>query len=101
MGRHVLDHYVGLRDELFDKRHSLRSRQIQAHTKLVPVDVMEERVLLRIGLVANDRAPLTGRIQALHRFHLDHLGAEVRQNLPTHGTRPYPPEVDYSDSLEW
>jgi len=73
----VLDHHVGLGDQLLGERLAFGFAQVQAHRLLVAPD---HRPPGRQAL-GQAAAPLAHGIAHLRVLHLDHLGPEVAQDL--------------------
>jgi hypothetical protein len=73
-GPEVLDHHVGACGELAGDRHVVRVLQVERDGSLVAVDAEEVRRLA----VAHRWHPGPG-VVAARTLHLDHLGAEVRE----------------------
>jgi hypothetical protein len=93
VGAVVLDHHVGVADELEEDLASLRRLQVEGHRPLVAVEVLEIRALART-------AHALVRVDARRRFDLDHVGAEVGELLDAGRAGADAGEVEHAQAGE-
>ena len=86
-----------MRDEVADELLALRGAQVDGDAALVPRgDAPPQRVTAHVGV-----PPLAQHVALAGRLDLDHLGAEVAEELPAEGARDDLSELDDPDTGEW
>ena len=95
-GAEVLDHHVGLRQQLLDHIERARPLEVDGHAFLVAVHAQEVR-----ALVAEERRPpAAGVVTAAGMFQLDDAGAEVAERHGAVRTREHPGEVEHGEAVK-
>ncbi|MYE32798.1 MAG: hypothetical protein F4X80_09155 [Chloroflexi bacterium] len=77
---HVGDEHVGTREQAEHSRAAVVGGEVGGHAALVGVEVEEEAAALRVRLAVAERAHAAG-VVPFGRFDLDHVGAEVGEEL--------------------
>jgi hypothetical protein len=96
-GRHVLDEDVRLLRHFLDEREAARRLQVHRHRLLVGV-VDHEIIGVRPGFRAG--AEDAARLAAFRVLDLDHLGAELGQDLGAGGAGLELRQIEHADAGE-
>ena len=98
-GPERVQQHVGIAEQRLQPRPPLGRRDVQAAAALGAVEEDEEAAALRVRLVAGKRSVGAERI-ASRRFDLDHLGAEVAEELAGVGQRLALADLDDAQPVE-
>ena len=103
-GSPVLDQHVGALQQREEDLLSVRGAEIEGDPALVGVQRQEEDALFRVGLIVQEGATTASLVTAARRLYLDHIGAEVRQDLPAErsaGERRKLQHAYPGEQIEW
>ena len=98
-GTHAEQQHVGAVEQALQRRAVLGTIEVQPRALLAAVEVDEEAALLRPRFVVREGA-VQAQLVAVGRLDLDHLGAEVAQQLAAVGELLALADLDDADALE-
>ena len=98
-GAHAHQQHVGVVEQALQRRAVLGACEVEPRAALAAVEVDEEAALLGSGLVVGEGA-VQAQLVAVGRLDLDHLGAEVAQQLAAVGELLALADLDDADASE-
>ena len=100
-GLEALNQDVGVLRQLLQRLHSLGGLEIDCNASFVGVQEQKDAALLRVRNVLREWAEGSCVVTRPWLLHLNHVGAEVRQQLGAVRTGNAVGQVYYSKAGEW
>lgn len=96
----VLDEHVGAPEQPEEDVPPLGAVDVEGHPALVGVQEREQAASLGVRLVAGERTPVPGPVAGPGALDLDHVGAEVGEELGAVGSGDEVPELNDPDVVQ-
>src|SRR5262249_3423599 len=99
----ILDQHVRARGELLDDAPSFCALEIELDRALAPVGGVKVggTQVSAVGSLDEGGAPAASVVAGAFALNLDHVGAQIGENLPRPGPRQDAGKLEHADSGQW